>query len=254
MNEELEQLQEIGAKKIHEQTHIPLQNVQALLDGSYESFTRVHFLGFVSILEREYKLELTEMKATGLTYFETDNKGSEETVGVFIAPKKKSKKSYFLLLALLIFIFAVAYKFSIPNENKIVKIEDSTQIEKLKEKVVQVTSKVDINNTKKLKIKELPKPTPVVLKPLKIITKSKVWFGYIDVATGKKYQKTFQGELELDPNKTWLFLFGHGYIQMYTDGKLQQFSSHPVCFYYKDGVLKSITREEFRNLNRGHKW
>ena len=63
MSSGLEKLRSIGAQKIHEQTHIARQHAQALLHESFDDMSRIHFLGFISILEREYSVDLSDLKA-----------------------------------------------------------------------------------------------------------------------------------------------------------------------------------------------
>lgn len=278
MNEELEELQKIGAQKIHEQTHIPFLTVQSIIHGSYEGFSRMQFLGFISILEREYKIELSVYKEIALAYFDEE---LQEKEGIFIVPPKRPKKNFLLFFALLVFMIAVAYKVFMLNESKTSLLVNIPQIEKLKERVTEVKPKLETNTTQKLKesvIEVIPKvdinatrevnttqeikkkelkSTPKLLmplKPLKIISKSKVWFGYINVKSDIKHQKTFKGKIELDSKKTWLLLFGHGYINIYVDGKLQKFPSHPIRFLYKNGLLKPISAKKFKDINRGQKW
>ncbi|WP_434657458.1 hypothetical protein [Sulfurimonas sp. NW9] len=79
--------------------------------------------------------------------------------------------------------------------------------------------------------------------------------GYIDVATNKKYQKTFTGEFDLDPDKEWLLIFGHGYIDIVTDTEKKKFNSKKTLrLLYKEGAVKELTFEEFKRLNRGSSW
>ena len=271
MNEELEELRKIGVEKIHEQTHIPLQNVQALLDGSYESFTRVHFLGFVSILEREYKLELTEMKKAGVAHFTSGNESEEN--GVFVVTKEAPKKTYLLIIALILFTVGIAYQIFVVNKEESVKIVDNIKIEKVKQSIAplvesetksppivenNITEKVVVTPEKKEKLEVVVPPKEKIVKKqasLVIQSKSKVWLGYIDVATNQKYQRVFHGTKKLDPAKSWLFIFGHGDISIVINGKVHKFnSSKTVRFLYKDSTVKKIDAKEFKKLNKGHKW
>ncbi len=261
MNEELEQLQKIGAQRIYEETHIPLLTVQALLHSSYDGFTRVQFLGFVSILEREYKLNLTQMRLTGLTHFDEDKEFEE---GVFVVAKESQKKTYLLVITLIIFLIGILYQIFVVNKEEEVKIIDNTKIEELKKSIEPVivenniTEKVVLPSKKKKKVEVVIAPKKQALKQassLVIESKSKVWFGYIDVATNKKYQKTFHGSTKLDPNKSWLLIFGHGYINIIINSEVHKFTSpSTVRFLYKEGELEKINEKEFKRLNRGSKW
>ncbi len=263
MNEELEQLQKIGAQRIYEETHIPLLTVQALLHSSYDSFTRVHFLGFISILEREYKLELPQMKATGLAHFDAE-KELEEEEGVFVVAKESHKKTYLLVITLIIFVIGILYQIFVVNKEEDVKIVDNTKIEELKKSIAPIvvennsTEKVVMTTKKKEKLKVVAAPKEQVVakvKSLVIQSKSKVWFGYINIVTNKKSQRTFHGSTKLDPSKSWLLIFGHGYINIVINGKIHKFTSpNTVRFLYKDGRLKEIDAKEFKELNRGSKW
>ena len=90
---------------------------------------------------------------------------------------------------------------------------------------------------------------------LKIVAQKKVWFGYIDMQSDKHYQKVLKGAIELDPKKDWLLVFGHGYIDVFLDGKAVKFKTYNnTHFIYKDGNLDALTRKEFKRLNRGRKW
>ncbi|MFT5660312.1 MAG: membrane-bound lytic murein transglycosylase F [Sulfurimonas sp.] len=90
---------------------------------------------------------------------------------------------------------------------------------------------------------------------LTLLPKNKVWIGYIDMKTKKKYQTIATEDLEIDPNKDWLLLFGGGNITLEVNHEIQKFSSkNNMRFKYEDGKLIKIGIEEFKNLNNGNKW
>ena len=91
MSEALERLQKLGAQKIYEDTHIPIKHVQAILHESFEGFSKVQFLGFISILEKEYSLELQELHEKGAEYFVEKNISTEGD-SLFISQQKRVKK------------------------------------------------------------------------------------------------------------------------------------------------------------------
>jgi len=260
MSEELHKLQRIGAQKIYEKTHIPIQHIQEILQSNFSSFSRVQFLGFLSILEREYDQDLSEHKEFGLNYFNELDKNSSESLA--ISPKtKSSKKIFYIVIVIALFIFALILKFGVLTQEIPQKEVDNTLIEDVKKtiepKVLLVKENnqtIELNTTVEKPL-ETKKPKIEVVKSFKITTKSKVWFGYIDVLTNKKRQKTFKGEIDLDPNKKWLLLFGHGFIDMYVNGKQVKFDSRDnVRFVYENGELRTIDKREFKKLNRGSRW
>ena len=69
MNKGLKKLKSIGSQKIHETTHISKAHVQAILDEKFDNLHSVQLAGFVSILEREYDIDLSELKNNAILYF-----------------------------------------------------------------------------------------------------------------------------------------------------------------------------------------
>lgn len=55
-------LQELGSKAISSTTHIPLGHIDSILKKEFDKFKKPQFFGFLSILEREYKIDLAELK------------------------------------------------------------------------------------------------------------------------------------------------------------------------------------------------
>ena len=273
MSEALDKLKSIGAIKINEATHIPVEHVQAMLQENFAKFSKVQFIGFISILEREYEMDLSEFRHLGLEYFkEQDVK--EISNGIFDTPKTKDKKPLYILsgvVVLFVIIYALGQIISSDTVSKEESTpvlsqdftEDSKEIEIDKELPQEENATQDLNLT--ASVEENVTTTEAEVLPIaaekegtdsfKIVAKTKVWFGYINVNTHKKYQKTFKGELSLDAKEEWLLIFGHGFIDMYIDGELQKFKSHKnVHFHYKDGHLETITSREFKRINRGRKW
>ena len=267
-NEGLKKLKDIGAQKIYEQTHIPIEHVQAILHSSFEGLTKIHFLGFLSILQREYHVDLSQLREAGIAYYEEKNPAQEITEDViFMAPKKREKFTIFSMLVL-IFLFLAALFYTVDYSNQTNLTNNKQSIEDSKKNVNSImvdanksiadkNSSMDENTTLKsvAKIPSTPKVQKNIQKSFKIIARSKVWLGYIDEKTNKKNQKTFLGEFDLDPNKAWLLIFGHGYIDTITDGQKKKFNSKKTLrLLYKDGKVKIVTLDEFKLLNRGNAW
>jgi len=262
MSEELHKLQKIGAQKIYEQTHIPIQHVQEILQGDFSNFSRVQFLGFISILEREYNEDLSADKAFGMSYFDEIDKHNSGVL-LQVPEDRRSKKPFYIASIAFVFILVLILKYSVfTTETKIEEI-DNKLIENVEKNIApkiildQENNTTDeINATEEVeKSSEISKSEPIAVKSFKILTKSKVWLGYIDLYTNQKKNTIFKGEFDLDPNKNWLLRFGHGYIDMYIDGKIVKFNSrNNLRFVYKDGKLRTINKAEFKKLNRGRSW
>lgn len=265
MNEGLVKLREVGAQKIYEKTHIPVEHVQAILHESYDGLNKVQFIGFISILEREYGLDLKSVKLQGITHFDGEQVTEEESI--FIQPKPKRNKKLLLIIIAAIVFFLFFFVFY-DDSQKTVKptMNENEVIQKVKEKVIE-----EVNNTKseesnetvaapesveEAAVQEEPAvQEEVVEKSFVIKTNKKLWIGYIELETNKKSQTVFSKEFSLDPNKDWLITLGHGYVDFEVNGKEHSYKTPKgLKFLYRDGELTSISLEEFKRLNRGYVW
>lgn len=271
MSEGLIKLQEIGTLKISEETHISKQHVQALIEENFKALHKVQFLGFISILERDYHIDLGEVKEKGLKFY-GESISSSGTASVFIEKKsKKSSKALYIVVAFVVFVLGIYFNIDSDTSNMDV---NATQVESVTQEIEALVE----NNTSDLEVSFLDanqsdavsEDTNAAIAPeevahvstlgdakksLKISTDKKLWFGYIELDTDNKTQKSFTGEFDLDASKNWLLLFGHNNIEIALDGEAQEFEkSKNIQFLYKDGVLTQISLEEFQKLNKGNKW
>ncbi|QOP46435.1 hypothetical protein [Sulfurimonas paralvinellae] len=267
MSDALERLKDIGAQKIYEDTHIPVEHVQAILYESFDGLSKVQFVGFVSILEREYDEDLSSTRSRGIGYFDEKNNSdaliTDETI-FKPSSKKKNLTIIYIVIAIILFIVAIFYTTKSADESMQNALNEHQIIQDVKKNIVVETNSSEENasdeNTTAVSVDanvtavKIPEPKAVV-HSLKINARTKVWMGYIDVATDKKYQKTFEGEFELDPSKEWLLYFGHGYIDVIVDGKKEVFSSKDTLrLHYQEGRISKISLNEFKKLNRGSAW
>jgi len=263
MSEELHKLQRIGAQNIYETTHIPKLHIQEILQSDFSNFSRVQFLGFISILEGEYGEDLSEHKAFGLNYFNELGKNDSDSLSIE-SEEKQSKKNLYIGIVIVQSIVVVLKYELFTQKVKEVKV-DNTLVHNVKKTIIPKIVLEENNQTSELnasieksqtvEITKVEIPEVKVVKSFKITTESKVWFGYIDMLTHRKRQKTFKGEFDLDPTKRWLLLFGHGFIDMVVNGEIVKFNSRKyVRFIYEDGELRVIDKKEFNKLNRGSQW
>ena len=262
MSDGLSRLKGIGAQKIHEQTHIARQHVQALLHETFDDMNKIQLLGFISILEREYKTNLDDLREKAKEFYSEESLANPMDTKVFITPKKK--KNYTLLyIIVVVLIFGLAVSFTLDltstasDKSKTHKIDNSA-INHAKDSMSQNATIEDTNTT--LPVIEVPTPEPEpepvdVIQSFKIIPKTKLWIGYIDLQTHKKYQKLFKGELEIDPAKDWILTLGHGYVKVEINGEVTEFNDKMnIRLLYKDSKISKINFVEFKKLNKGSKW
>lgn len=61
MDENIQKLQQIGIKEISKQTRISSSRLKNIFEYNFANFKRVHLVGFLQILEREYKMDLSSV-------------------------------------------------------------------------------------------------------------------------------------------------------------------------------------------------
>ncbi|MEN4053718.1 MULTISPECIES: hypothetical protein [Sulfurimonas] len=266
MSEALDRLKDIGAQKIYEDTHIPIGHVQAILYESFDGLNKIQFVGFISILEREYGEDLSAVRSRGVGYFDEKNAPDEAITDDAIFKSSSNKKNLtilYIILAIILFIIAISFSMQSANDTLDNAIKENKIIEDAKKNIV-VDANISDNNSSdenaSLTNDEKTTVAPVkeekaLPQSLKIIARTKVWLGYIDAATNKKYQKIFEGELDLDPTKEWLLYFGHGYIDVIINGEEIKYNEkNTLRLHYENGEIKQISINEFRRLNRGNTW
>jgi hypothetical protein len=265
MSEATDKLKLIGAQKIYEETHIALAYVKSIINEDFTTLNKVQFIGFISILEREYGLDLSTLKARGLSYFNDGKEEQEEEQGVFVVPQKKRKYTYVYIAVAAVALLVVAFnsntqtKHTTHLDNKAIDSakEVITPVPASVEKVTQKDENTTLEKTPEV-VKEKEEVTPpkvVVEQSLKIIPRDKVWIGYIDEDTRVKKQTVISKPFSLDPQKSWLLSLGHGNINIDVDGNVTQYhSKNSVRFVYEDGKLKQLSIKEFKVLNKGRLW
>jgi hypothetical protein len=332
MSENLEKLKNIGVQKIHEATHIPRVHVESILNENFEDMNNVQLLGFISVLEREYSLDFSELKTKVIGYFENNRLFAKKgnTANLLIASKKKRNFTFvYVVLGLVIFVAFAIFNMQ-SDESEVSKVDNSAivsaqnnisvvadnknlsqfdnnttqnghiapeptaaqqesiqnptepviqkdalqnQVESVEETIKDATAKVaevaavqaitdvvvspsvekEVNETKE-SVQGAPKEAAQE-SSLKIISKSKVWIGYIDLGNRRQNQKTFSGEFTLDSSKNWLISLGHGLVDIEINGVLTSFKkAQNIRFSYIDSKLKEIDAEEFKSLNKGRTW
>ena len=112
-------LEEHSIAAISAKTNIAEDNIEALNASEFEKINRVKTLGFISILEREYKADLSKLKEEALAYYNTHVKDTSVTLGLPLPEEKKGKSKWFMLLVLLMIVYAIWYAFTHLDKEKL---------------------------------------------------------------------------------------------------------------------------------------
>lgn len=128
-------LAELGVERISTDTHISQGNVRLILDKSFDKLQKVQFLGFVSILEREYRIDLSPLKQEYLFYYaQTQETEDEHEAAPEAAQKRFTNKQLIFGAAVALTLIVIVLTLFFSEEPKpAAQIEiNNTAIEKAK--------------------------------------------------------------------------------------------------------------------------
>ncbi|OQX50137.1 MAG: hypothetical protein B5M46_01550 [Epsilonproteobacteria bacterium 4484_20] len=107
-----ELLEEYSTKTISERTNIAEENIDYLMNNDFGAIKRVKTMGFISILEREYKIDLSKLREDAAAYY--DQKGDDEsvTIGLPIVEEKKGRSKWLWIIVPVLLGYASWYFFT----------------------------------------------------------------------------------------------------------------------------------------------
>jgi len=270
-----EDLQELGANSIHERTHIARAKLEQLLHKSFDGLNRVQFMGFTSILEREYGVNLESLRSEYDAYVGLHPDMAIAKPSVVLQASSNSRIFWIFgtigaIIVLMIMGSMMQGELSVAPKEEVMEL-NSAAIEVVDANSSEMNAS-DVNVTNELNSTEgnttqltqeqnksvvLDTPSQVVNfgNVLSIKPSSKVWVGMMDLATGEKTQKITKEPIIIDNTKNWLFIFGHGRLEMVTSsGSKILKERNAVWFSYENGSLQQLTFEQFKIKNKGSNW
>jgi hypothetical protein len=263
MDDILKPIKEHDIESLHYRTKISPQYIKALLKRDFSKFTKVQFLGFVSILEREFGIDLSSYKDEYFTALGTEYEATPE-IENFISKKEpateNNKKIIPIIIVILLLISVISYQFLVSGTSQeVVKPLDDTllketkaQIEVKKQEVLSRKVEETVQEQNSTISETVDK---VIAHKVVILPKRRVWVGFINMKNGKRTQDIIDSAYELNTSKSWLIVFGHGYLDLEYDKELFEYNSRKkLWFMFEDGKLEKIDKEEFKKNNGAKGW
>ncbi len=262
-----ELLEELGSQEIYERTHITCKTINSIIAKDFDDISTVQFNGFIKIIEREFNLDLRELK---IEYNLSQNIEVEVEKEKEIAPviKKEShvkKYIFFALLFVAITLFFLLKVEHASSDEESYELNNSyielakTNIASEKERIVvennissaTVSSEINSNSI----MSSIDSDVMQKVENFYIYPKANLWIGIIDLTTHKKQQFTTKEPIELNSSKSYLFTLGHGFVTFELDNEEFDYSEKTnTRFYYEPYKLKKINRNEFKKYNKGKSW
>jgi len=272
-----EDLQALGTEKIHERTHISRDKIELVLTKSYAQIGRVQFMGYISILEREYDIDLSGIKEEYLLFCQNNPTVLAPKQSVILQAASNSKPKWIVAGTVLIIILMIGGYFlqgkmsAAPSEDvmnlttssvQVVEQNDTANAETNETNITDPLAKVETNQSVANSVQSaVPAQQNEILIPgtsdqqMAIIPQFKVWYGVIDLESGKKIQGITIDPIIIDPTKTLLIVLGHGRVELTSsEGKKVLNDKNTVHFIGEKGALKQISQQEFMERNGGKNW
>ncbi|GAA6792313.1 hypothetical protein HpHCM62_08010 [Helicobacter pylori] len=286
LDKNLQILKEVGVTEICKATKIASKNIHSILEKRYESLSRVHARGFIQILEREYRIDLSAwMKEfdkvcvfkEGVSEKQNQETNPEETAkkplkveldysinqaNTSLSKKSSKWKPFVLVIGVIVIVLAVV----------IIQNSSSLKEEKERESAIKSGTKKSSFDDANLAEENKPEPTPKLEEKPKeqdkqekeaikedpntiyIIPKRDIWVEVIDLDEKKNsFQKVFKKSYSLETkNHRLLLRFGHGHLSLKNNHQEQNYNdSKTRRFLYEPAKgLTLINEAQYKELQQ----
>jgi hypothetical protein len=112
MDKDIRVLEKVGLQEVCKRTHIEVKQLEYMINNQYDKLNKINTLGFVKIISREYKLDLTDWLEGFYDYWaehSVEEDSHKEKIFIRAKSDRSSKKGAWLFL----FIFLVAGIFGV---------------------------------------------------------------------------------------------------------------------------------------------
>ncbi len=286
LDKNLQILKEVGVAEICKATKIASKNIHSILEKRYESLSRVHARGFIQILEREYKIDLSAwMKEfdkactfkEGVSEEQNQETDPEEKTknplkveidysinqaNTSLSKKSSKWKPFVVVLGVVVIILAVV----------IIQNSSSLKEERGQEGTIKSGTKKNSFNKANPTEENKPEPTPKLEEKPKeqdkqekeaikenpntiyIIPKKDIWVEVIDLDEKKNsFQKVFKKNYSLETkNHRLLLRFGHGHLSLKNNHQEQEYNDSKTrrFLYEPNKGLTLINEAQYKELQQ----
>ncbi|GAA8331916.1 hypothetical protein HpKG99_01610 [Helicobacter pylori] len=285
LDKNLQILKEVGVAEVCKATKIASKNIHSILEKRYESLSRVYARGFIQILEREYKIDLSAwMKEfdkvcvfkEGVGEEKNQETNPEETAkkplkveldysinqaNTSLSKKSSKLKPFVIVLGVIVIILVVV----------IIQNSSSLKEERGQESAIKSGTKKDSFNKANPTEENKPETTPKLEEKHKeqeqkqeaikenpntiyIIPKRDIWVEVIDLDEKKNsFQKVFKKNYPLETkNHRLLLRFGHGHLSLKSNHQKQDYNDSKTrrFLYEPNKGLTLINEAQYKELQQ----
>jgi len=289
-------LEEHSLKAMSKKTNISEENIEHILAEDFSDLPKSKAIGFISILEREYDADLKGLREKALTYYEAHSDLEDSiNIALPRVEEKKGRSKWFSILMLGLLAYASWYFFTqfdkkmlstiLPfNEDKI--LTETTEDENdegslsirsaLKDTQTDATgAQTDIVvasiEPRNVEIKKaIVKPVTVVKttrvtgkthtllrsKKIVLLPEKKLWFGLIDMETGKRKHFSISKKYEIDvKEKSWLVATSVAQFAFINQNETQEYNDGKVHYFKVNRMgVEDLSKAEYLKQGGYKKW
>lgn len=135
-------LEEHTLESISERTRIPIENLESLVHGEWDRLKKVQALGFISILEREYGADLSDLRQECRNYFDSQ-RPPERRISVAseeVVHREGHPLSKFLILLILLGLAYGSWYFFVAQNRELESNATAPKKEGFYETVLQMAN------------------------------------------------------------------------------------------------------------------
>ncbi|MGL2531743.1 sialidase [Helicobacter pylori] len=286
LDKNLQILKEVGVAEICKATRIASKNIHSILEKRYESLSRVHARGFIQILEREYKIDLSAWmkefdKACAFKESVSEEQNQEtdpeektknplkveidysiNQANTSLSKKSSKWKPFILVLGVVVIILVVVI---IQNSSSLKEergqesaIKSGTKKNSFNEANPTEENKPELTPKPEEKPKEQDKQEKEAIKEdpntIYIIPKKDIWVEVIDLDEKKNsFQKVFKKNYSLETkNHRLLLRFGHGHLSLKNNHQEQDYNDSKTrrFLYEPNKGLTLINEAQYKELQQ----
>ncbi|MDW3558377.1 sialidase [Helicobacter pylori] len=286
LDKNLQILKEVGVAEICKATKIASKNIHSILEKRYESLSRVHARGFIQILEREYKIDLSAwvkefdkvcVFKEGVGEEQKQETSPEETAkkplkveldysinqaNTSLSKKSSKWKPFVIVLGVIAIVLAVI----------IIQNSSSLKEERGQENAIKPGTKNSSFNEANPTEEKKPDPTPKLEEKHKeqdkqekeaikenpdtiyIMPKRDIWVEVIDLDEKKNsFQKVLKKSYPLEAkNHRLLLRFGHGHLILKNNHQEQDYNDGKTrrFLYEPNKGLTLINEAQYKELQQ----
>ncbi|BAF70663.1 hypothetical protein [Nitratiruptor sp. SB155-2] len=273
---DVEKLNRLDPEEVFQKTYIPHKVFKKLVEQDFEGLgNKTKVFGLIKILEDRFDLDLSELKESAQSYFQThqenhttiqpedDQKRNKLPIGVlvfvaivvagtflwFANPKKDVQHSGSEVTHEAFLDNNVTQK--VISQKEIHKEQNKTLATHSEKKDEIKTAISETNESKKMEKEEEKVSFPTIT----FIPKKKLWIGIMYLDDYKRKNYITSKPVEINTSRDQLIMTGHGLFRVDIDGNITDYKERSkMRFLYRTGELEKIDKKTFDLYNKGHKW